>query len=83
VTGDDFYELFSVPRVHMLRTMGGLSRVVRCDGCGVWMFAKVPGKRFHAEACRVKANQSDPAWRERNNEKRRTKYWQEKQRGAL
>jgi hypothetical protein len=81
--GDAWHESHSMQLVHRLRQMDLLSRVMRCDGCDIWMFAKMPGNRFHSVACRVKTNQSDPAWQARNNEKRRKKYDQKKQGGAL
>ena len=83
-TGRDWRdEYHNVLRVHKLREMGLLSRVKRCDGCGKWLFAKLPGQRFCAESCRVKAYQSDPHWRDRNNAKRRKTYRQRKQNGNI
>ena len=69
----------NVLRVQALRHMDLLSRVKRCDGCSSWMFCKVPGQRFCKESCRIRAYQSDPKWRARNNAKRRKLYQLHKQ----
>ena len=83
LTGDAFWESFSVLNVQRLRQMDLISRVKRCDGCAGWMFARLPGQRFCSESCRIKTYQSTPEWRARNNAARRKLYHLRKQNGKI
>jgi hypothetical protein len=76
-------ESFEVLRLQRLRQMRRISSVRRCDRCTKWIFAKSPGQRFCSESCRIKAYQSDPGWRARNNAERRRLYHLRKQNGKI
>jgi hypothetical protein len=83
LTGDAFWESSNLLLVQRLRQMGLILSVKRCDGCAKWTFTKLPGQRFCSESCRIKAYQSDPDWRARNNAKRRTLYDLHKQKDNI